>query len=260
MRRHVAPSLPAVALALVAGTAGCRASGTPAAAPVPPPSVQVTTSSPVTSPPTPAAKRHRKPRPTPTPHPVAAAYHWHTSPVTTASLGRSWRPGCPVGASGLRAILLTYWGFDGKAHEGTLVVATTAVRVVAAAFRRIYAAHFPIRQMQPVAAYGGNDNRSMAHDNTSAFNCRYAVANGPKHWSEHAFGNAVDIDPLENPYRLDGKILPPAGAPFMNRADVRPGMVVPGSAPVDAFDTLGWGWGGRWAGTPDYQHFSATGN
>ncbi|HET6816199.1 MAG TPA: M15 family metallopeptidase, partial [Mycobacteriales bacterium] len=72
-------------------------------------------------------------------------------------------------------------------------------------------------------------------------------------------GEAIDINALENPYRLDGKVLPPAGAPYMDRADVRPGMIVAGSAPVAAFGAVHWGWGGNWSSTPDYQHFSVNG-
>lgn len=187
------------------------------------------------------------------------AFSWHTARVDAAALGRSWRPGCPVGAGRLRAVTVRFWGFDRRAHLGSLVVNVTAVRAVVAAFRGIYRDRFPIRRMRPVAAYGGSDNASMAADNTSAFNCRYAVSSGPRSWSEHAYGDAVDIDPLENPYRLNGRILPPAGAPYLDRSNVRAGMVVPGSGPVRAFDAIGWGWGGRWGSTPDYQHFSSTG-
>jgi hypothetical protein len=179
--------------------------------------------------------------------------------VTAAALGKSWHQGCPVGPSGLRAISLTYWGFDRTAHRGTLVGAVDAVPAYVAAFRALYADHFPIRRLQPVAAYGGSDNRSMAHDNTSAFNCRYAVNDGPKQWSMHAYGDAVDINPRENPYRLNGRVLPPSGAAYMDRSNVRRGMVVAGSAPVRAFAAVGWGWGGNWSSTPDYQHFSSNG-
>ena len=53
--------------------------------------------------------------------------------------------------------------------------------------------------MRPVSAYGGSDDRSMAAGNTSAFNGRYAVAAGPKRWSVHAYGEAVDVNTVENP-------------------------------------------------------------
>ena len=154
---------------------------------------------------------------------------------------------------------MTIWGFDHTSHSGTLVVNAHVVPAVVEAFRQIYAARFPIRQMVPIAAYGGDDNKSMAADNTSSFNCRAAVSNGPKTWSMHAFGEAIDINTVENPYTLDGTVRPPSGKPYTNRSRVRPGMVVRGSAPTRAFSAVGWGWGGNWSSSPDYQHFSSNG-
>jgi len=214
-----------------------------------------------TTTPTPTRRPHHRPRPSATPAAAIAArpFSYRTGPVTAAQLGRSWHRGCPVPPSALADVTMTYWGFDHAAHVGTLVVNRSAVAPAVAAFRTMYDARFPIRQLRPIAAYGGDDNRSMNADNTSAFNCRLAVSNGPKSWSMHAYGEAIDIDPLENPYRLNGKVLPPAGAPYMDRSNVRPGMVVPGSVPVRAFSALGWGWGGNWSSTPDYQHFSTNG-
>jgi hypothetical protein len=187
------------------------------------------------------------------------AFSYRTAAVTTAELGKSWHRGCPVGPSALRAVTMTYWGFDNAAHLGRLVVNQSVVPAVVAAFKSMYIARFPIRRMVPIATYGGNDNRSMAADNTSGFNCRRAVSDGPPSWSMHAYGEAIDINTLENPYRLDGKVLPPSGAPYMDRSNVRRGMIVAGSAPVAAFAAVRWGWGGNWSSTPDYQHFSVNG-
>ena len=129
--------------------------------------------------------------------------------------------------SRLRRLRLSYWGFDGAPHHGTLVVNAAVVRR-SSAFARLYAARFPIRRMQPVDAFGGSDDRSMAADNTSAFNCRTAVAPGPRRWSAHAYGEAIDVNPVENPYLVDGRVLPPAGRRYLDRSRVRPGMAVPG--------------------------------
>ncbi|HEX3707700.1 MAG TPA: M15 family metallopeptidase [Mycobacteriales bacterium] len=181
------------------------------------------------------------------------------SRVTAKDLGKSWHHGCPVPPRDLRALKVGFWGFDGLHHTGVLVVNAASVPAVRKAFAAIARARFPIRQIVPVAAYGGSDNRSMNHDNTSAFNCRYAVANGPKSWSEHAYGEAVDINTRENPYKLNGKILPPSGAKYADRSKHRRGMIFSHGAVVKAFDAVGWGWGGRWASTPDYQHFSVNG-
>ena len=189
----------------------------------------------------------------------APAFRWSSRRVTASELGKSWRPGCPVGPASLRAVAVTFWGFDHRAHTGTLVVNARVVSPVVSALRAMYGARFPIRKMVPIAAYGGDDNTSMAADNTSAFNCRAAVANGPKRWSMHAYGEAIDFNAVENPYTLDGRVYPPNGKPYTNRSNVRPGMVVRGSAPVRAFSAVGWGWGGYWSSSPDYQHFSSNG-
>jgi D-alanyl-D-alanine carboxypeptidase len=181
------------------------------------------------------------------------------SRVTAAELGRSWRPGCPVAPSGLRRVRLRHWGFDGRARTGALVVAASVAPDVVTVFRRLYEARFPIRRLRPIAAYSGDDNRSMAADNTSAFNYRYAVATGPRRWSSHAYGTAIDVNPLENPYVLGRQVLPPRGAAYLDRIRARPGMALRGGVLVRAFASVGWQWGGRWAASPDYQHFSATG-
>jgi hypothetical protein len=184
----------------------------------------------------------------------------HTvAPVTREQLPHSWLPGCPVGPSSLRRLRVGYWGFDGKNRMGTLVVNRSAVGPLTVVFRRLYKARFPIRRMRPIDAYGGNDERSLAADNTAAFNCRYAVGPGPKRWSAHAYGLAIDVDPVENPYLESGRAHPRSGRVYLDRRNVRPGMAVRGGLLVSAFASVGWQWGGRWTGTPDYQHFSATG-
>jgi hypothetical protein len=181
------------------------------------------------------------------------------APVTAADVSKSWHPGCPVGPAELSLLHLSYWGFDDQPHVGTMVVATSVTRAVIRVFSTLYAERFPIRQMVPVDAYGGSDPASMAADNTSGFNCRYAVAPGPPQWSVHAYGEAIDVNTVENPYDEDGQWQPAAGAAFADRADIRPGMAYAGGELVAAFAAVGWQWGGRWTDSPDYQHFSATG-
>jgi hypothetical protein len=179
--------------------------------------------------------------------------------VTAADLGASWHRGCPVGPAQLKVIRLRTFGFDGKPHLGVLVVNAAVVGEVTRVFAKLYAERFPVRRMQPISVYGGSDDRSMAADNTSGFNCRYAVAPGPKKWSVHAYGKAVDVNPVENPYLIGGSVLPKAGKRFLDRANVRLGMAVPGGSLVQAFALVGWSWGGRWTDSPDYQHFSSNG-
>lgn len=171
--------------------------------------------------------------------------------------GVSWRPGCPVPLGALRLLRLSHWGFDGRVRSGTLIVHRDVARDVVSVFRRLHAARFPIRRMVPVDAYDADDFRSIEADNTSAFNCRYVA--GTRRWSEHAYGRAMDVNPIENPYVSDGRSSHRASAPYLDRSRRRPGMAYEGGVLVRAFDAIGWGWGGRWSSPKDYQHFSSSG-
>jgi hypothetical protein len=170
--------------------------------------------------------------------------------------GLSWHRGCPVALRELRLLTLTHWGFDGKQHTGRLVVHRDVSGEVVRAFRDLYADRFPIRRMVLVDAYGASDFRSIEADNTSAFNCRFVE--GTTRWSNHAYGRAIDINPIENPYVSGGRTSHAASRPYLDRARHRPGMAFDGGALVRAFDAIGWGWGGRWTSAQDYQHFSAS--
>jgi hypothetical protein len=164
-----------------------------------------------------------------------------------------------VAPHSLRALKLSFMDFTGRPRTGTIIVNAAVTDQVIRAFRMLFRARFPIRRMQPVDAFGGSDQKSMAADNTSGFNCRRAVAIGNPGWSMHAYGEAIDVDTVENPYFEPGHAAQPAaGSAFADRADHRPGMAYPGGALVDAFSAIGWRWGGYWSG-PDYQHFSTNG-
>lgn len=185
------------------------------------------------------------------------AFAFTVSPVTAADLPASWREGCPVLPPDLRLLHLSYRGFDGAVRTGELVVNVDVTTSVLRAFDRLYTARFPIARMERVDVYGGSDAASMDADNTSAFNCRRVA--GSTSWSEHAYGRALDINPVENPWVSGSSVSPPAGQAYRDRRDVRPGMIVAGNAVVAAFAAEGWGWGGSWSGTKDYQHLSRSG-
>jgi hypothetical protein len=172
--------------------------------------------------------------------------------------GVSWHRGCPVSLSQLRILTLRYRGFDRRSHTGHLIVNRSVARPVVAVFRRLYRARFPIRRMKPVDAYGGSDFRSIEADNTSGFNCRRAT--GSSSWSNHAYGLAIDVNPIENPYvTASGSVAHKKSRRYLNRSRHRRGMAYPGGVLVKAFGSIGWGWGGYWSGTRDYQHFSWNG-
>jgi hypothetical protein len=181
-------------------------------------------------------------------------------PLRAQLTGRYWHAGCPVGLSQLRLLTVTHWGFDNRLHTGQLVVNEAAAASLLTVFRRLHALRFPIRHMQLSDAYGDGAQPS---DTTGAFHCR-RVARSPcpgtrrsSTWSQHAYGLAVDLNPIENPYVGCGRTRQRSSVPFLDRSRHRRGMVTP--AVVRAFRAVGWGWGGDWTRNKDYMHFSATG-
>ncbi len=179
-------------------------------------------------------------------------------PPLAARMAPSWRPGCPVPLSSLRYVRVSYVGFDGAEHVGELVLHADAVIPAVVVLQAMWDARFPIERMQLVDDYGASDEASMAANNTSAFNCR-AVTGGTG-WSQHAYGRAIDVNPIQNPYFAGGPVQPAAGVAFLDRSAVRPGMIVLGDAVTRALRSVGWGWGGLWSSLKDYMHISSTGS
>ena len=177
--------------------------------------------------------------------------------VRATMTGVSWRPGCPVSLRDLRLVTARHWGFDGQLRTGRVVVHRDVAADIVSVLRRLYDARFPIRRMVLVDRYGASDFRSIEADNTSAFNCRHVE--GTSRWSEHAYGRAIDVNPIENPYVSGGRTSHRASEPYLDRTPCRRGMACPGNALVRAFKAVGWGWGGDWTSVQDFQHFSASG-
>ena len=175
-------------------------------------------------------------------------------PVRWADLRFTYRAGCPVGPAQLRTVEVSYWDFAGAPKVGRIVVARRVADDVVGVFRQLWAKHFPIRRLRPISAYRGDDDASMAADNTSAFNCRFV--GGTKRWSMHAYGEAIDVNTVENPYVRGSTVSPPAGRAFLDRSRYRKGMAVSDGVLVRAFASVGWKWGASFG---DYQHFSTTG-
>ena len=177
---------------------------------------------------------------------------------------RAWRPGCPVPLRGLRLLTVSHWGFDGKARTGQLVVHRDAAVPLSKVLRRLYELRFPIRHMQLADLYGPKSAQPADGDVTGSFWCREAVPSpctgGTRtgSWSNHAYGLAIDVNPVENPYVGCGMTRDPESLRYVDRTPLRKGMVTP--AVVSAFRSIGWGWGGAWSGkTKDYMHFSHNG-
>jgi D-alanyl-D-alanine carboxypeptidase len=170
----------------------------------------------------------------------------------------SWHRGCPVDLRDLRLVRVTRWGFDRRAHRGRLIVHEDHARGIRHVMRVLYRRKYPIRRLRLIDAYGSDDRRSMAADNTSAFNCRFVA--GTTRWSMHAYGLAIDVNPIENPYVAGGHVSPPAGAPYADRSRRARGVIHRHGFVVRAFRRIGWEWGGNWSYPKDYMHFSSIGS
>jgi hypothetical protein len=175
-----------------------------------------------------------------------------------------WHPGCPVFPGQLRLVTTRYYGFDHKTHLGQIVVNGKVAASVLRVFRKLYAMRFPIREMSFDAMYGPHPDQDG--DVTASFECRNAGASPcsgkvqTNNWSMHAYGEAIDLDPRENPYVGCGMTRDKTARAYMNRSNVRPGMVT-NAIYRKTFATVGWGWGGLWSGsTKDYMHFSVNGH
>jgi hypothetical protein len=164
------------------------------------------------------------------------------------------QPGCPVGVSGLLAIDWPCFDFSGRPHQGVLHVAAELAFEILEILKVISELGYPIHSMIPIQAFAGCDERSMAANNSSCFNGRRV--RGTERWSWHAYGRAIDLNPVQNPWKDGLDILPHAGRPFMNRSLRHPGVLRRDEPVVQAFLNRGWTWGGDWMEVgPDYHHF-----
>jgi hypothetical protein len=165
-------------------------------------------------------------------------------------------PGAPAGCERLRLVRFSYVGFDGATRDdGELVVLDAVADHVLRIFATLRERKFPIASAHLMNRYRGDDDASLAHNNTSAFNVRRVI--GSAAMSLHAYGVAIDINPIQNPYVERGprrtEIAPPAGAAYLGRQDRRPGMA---ETVIDVFAYHGFAqWGGYWPRGIDYQHF-----
>ncbi len=166
----------------------------------------------------------------------------------------TWQPACPTPLSDLSYVQLIYYGFDGKAHQGVLIVNRRLAKQIVAIFERLYQQRFPIANMQPMYVFHGNDERAMHANNTSAFNCRFKTGSRTR-FSWHAYGRAIDINPAINPYVKGNIVLPGNARAFVNRRQNYSGLIKTNGIVTKTFAHYGWRWGGNWRYRKDFQHF-----
>ena len=192
------------------------------------------------------------------PPPAGGEYVWTTGPVPDDVLGRSsWVPRCPVGIEELAYLTMSHMGFDGRFHTGEMIVNAAVAEDMVEVFRRLHERRFPIEQMRVIRLDEVDDAPTGDGNITTSFTCRPAV--GSDNWSYHAYGLAVDINPFHNPYLKGDLVLPELATAYVDRSDLRAGMVEAGDVVTDAFADIGWRWGGNWTTLKDWMHFSRSG-
>jgi hypothetical protein len=192
------------------------------------------------------------------PPPADGGFHSTIAAVPSSVLARStWASGCPVTVADLRYVTVSFRGFDGLAHTGELLVNARAADAMVTVFGKLFAQGYPIEQMRVASLSELNAPPTGDGNTTGAFACR--PVRGQKVWSQHAYGLAVDVNPFQNPYHNGEVVLPELATSYLDRGDVRAGMILPGGPVVRAFASVGWQWGGDYRSLKDFMHFSANG-
>lgn len=168
--------------------------------------------------------------------------------------GVSFTGDCPVSRDELRYIHILHMGIDGAAHEGELIVNAYIAEDVLDIFHELYNSGYVIEKVALVDAFNANDNASMIVNNTSGFNSR--KIEGTDYWSNHAYGLAIDINPLYNPYVADGDVVLPATArEYTDRSKAFDMKIDTTDLCYQLFIEHGFTWGGEWENVKDYMHF-----
>lgn len=168
----------------------------------------------------------------------------------------SWKADCPVSLDNLRYIKISYLDFENKTQVGELIVHKKVSSEIVEIFKELYNSGYQIDKMTLVANYEADDTKSMEDNNTSAFN--YRPVAGSSKLSKHSYGIAIDINPIQNPYVKGDYVSPKDGRKYLDRTNVRTGMIVKNDVVYKAFKSRGWIWGGEWNTMKDYQHFQKT--
>ena len=180
------------------------------------------------------------------------------SPAPQRVIARSsWVDGCPVAATDLAWVRLTFWGFDAQRHTGELLVHRTVADDIVSVFRTLHRKRFPQEQVVVVRSYDPDAPATGDGNGTGSFVCRPST--GATYFSQHAYGLAIDVNTFQNPYLKGDVVLPELASSYLRRDAIRPGMIVDSGPVIEAFARIGWEWGGDWNQSKDYQHFSQNG-
>jgi len=174
--------------------------------------------------------------------------------------GNSHKKNCPIPLTMLRYLTLEYIDFSGNIKLGELIVHKDVSFEIVKIFKTLYETKYPIYKMELVSNYKGNDFNSIEANNTSAYNCRNVE--GTNTWSRHAYGKAIDINPIQNPYiSKKGNISHKKSFKYKTRIHKNlnnpkdKAMILKNDIVTKMFKKYNWNWGGDWSTIKDYQHF-----
>ena len=167
--------------------------------------------------------------------------------------GISYSEDCIISLDDLRYLRVLHIGFDGETHIGELICNRELSEDFLEIFSKLYKYKYPIEKMLLVDEYKGDDEASMEDNNTSCFNFRHVP--GSDHLSQHAYGRAIDINPLYNPYVTSEGFTPYNAEEYLDRSKDFPYKIYSDDYCYELFTDYGFTWGGNWNSVKDYQHF-----
>ncbi len=186
--------------------------------------------------------------------------------ITLMKSSNCWNEKSPLELSELVMLELTYIKFDQKVcDDGVLISSERLAKRVLNIFKSLFEIRFPIANITPAYHFKhASDELSMQHNSTSCFNARTIA--GTNRLSLHAYGAAIDINPIQNPYlriNTDSSsivVSPKAGIYHVNRNYEYIGKV--NSEVINIFKQNDFSvWGGSWKNrydAIDYQHFQVS--
>ena len=167
--------------------------------------------------------------------------------------GKTYKENSEIDLDDLSYLKIRYLDFQHNIADGEMIVHKTLAKEVLEIFEMLFEAEYEIEKIRLCDEYDGDDERSMADNNSSAFNYRNVA--GTQELSLHALGRAIDINPLYNPYIVGEKISPANAVKYADRSVKFPHRIDHHDLAYKVFASKGWLWGGDWTNSKDYQHF-----
>ena len=182
--------------------------------------------------------------------------------------GKSYIENPDISYDDLRYIKVIHYNFNHQMQVGELVVNQAIAEDCRQIFMELFQEEYEIHAMYLIDRYYEKDQVrngeqvdicSINDDNTSAFHYRKIA--GTDVLSNHAYGMAIDINPLENPYVKETDLQQTVASPYQDyntykdRTTQRAHMISKDDVCYRIFKSHGFQWGGEWNGNKDYQHF-----